>query len=154
MFTLLKALFTKNFKLVVIIAAVVVVVYFLWSTATSVATLGEQQKQMSKQIESIGESVNQLKVLGEQTRAIQQQQMELTKRIGKDYDEDTLNAQTTTGNLLGAVGDGSFRLRIKKPSVPVTVPYRNVAGADGTASPGAAGSPHATSGSDIPKANH
>ncbi|AHI60165.1 hypothetical protein RAY_15 [Erwinia phage vB_EamM_RAY] len=154
MWILLKELFLKNFKVVLVIAVVGFVVYFLWSTATSVATLGEQQKQMSKQIESIGESVNQLKVLGEQTRDIQQQQMALTQRISSEYDKESQDAQATTGNLLGAVSDGSFRLRIKKPSAPVTIPYRNVAGANGIASPGAASSPDATRGSDGAKANH
>lgn len=154
MLTLLKELLFKNFKPLIIGLAIAAAIYFLWSTATSVAVLGEEQKKLSQDVQQLGQQMNELKVLGEQTRDIQQEQMALTKRIGASYDQETQNAQAYTNNALGAVSDGTFRLRIKKPSVPITVPYRPVAGANGTASPGAAGSPDATSGSNSSKANH
>lgn len=152
--TLLKELFTKNLKPLIVVIAIGAAIYFLWSTATSIAVLGEGQKKLADDVQQLGAQMNELKVLGEQTRDIQREQMELTKRIGDSYDKDTQEANAYTSNALGAVSDGTFRLRIKKPSVPVTVPYRSVAGSNGTASPGAAGSPDATSGSDSSKANH
>jgi hypothetical protein len=154
MLTLLKELLFKNLKPVLITVAIATAIYFLWSTATSVAVLGEEQKQLSQDVKGLGEQLSQLKVLGEQTRDIQREQMALTKRIGDSYDKDTQAANAYTSNALGAVSDGTFRLRIKKPSVSVTVPYRSVAGPDGVASPGAASSPDATSGSDSSKKNH
>lgn len=153
MFTLLKELLLKNFKPLVVAIAIGAAIYFLWSTATSVAVLGEEQKKLSEDVKQLGTQMNELKVLGEQTRDIQREQMALTKRIGDSYDTDTQAANAYTNNALGAVSDGSFRLRIKKPSASV-VPYRAVAGSNGTASPGAAGSPDATSGSDSSKAYH
>lgn len=154
MLTLLKELLFKNFKPLIVALSIGAAIYFLWSTATSVAVLGEEQKKLSEDVKGLSDQMNQLKVLGEQTRDIQQEQMALTKRIGQSYDQETQNAQAYTNNALGAVSDGTFRLRIKKPSVPITVPYRPVAGTNGTASPGAAGSPDATSGSDSPKTYH
>jgi len=153
MFTLLKELLIKNFMPIVVALALGVAIYFLWSTATTVAVLGEEQKKLSQDVKQLGTQMNELKVLGEQTRDIQREQMALTKRIGDSYDKDTQAADAYTSNALGAVSDGTFRLRVKKPSASV-VPYRPVAGSNGTASPGAASSPDATSGSDSSKAYH
>lgn len=113
-----------NWREIAAVVAIIWVVTAILNTGTQIGRLSEETAHMSQGMAEMKTQLNDLRDLHKQMIGIQREQLDLTKKLGLDYEEQRAKNEADTAVKVDAVTNGTLRMSIRKPSpVKSTVPF-------------------------------